>query len=408
MPCSSHDSDPAAPRRLLACLLAVFALATAAPAEAQAPDLLPDPVPLPAGHDSLVQVTDHPEEGRVEIVVGPVRLEPNLPHLRVPIQAAHWPRDGWMKGYHWILVDGRGDTLPDGMLHHLGVIDPGRRQLFSPIAQRLVSAGAETGAVELPPGLGVPMSGGAPLLVVGMFANPTDRAVEEAFLRLSVRYVAKEEALLPRLSVRPFYLDVMGPLGDKSFQVPPGRTVRSWEGSPAVDARILGIGGHTHDFARRLTLVDVTTGDTVWSVEPELTRDGAVVDVPEETFLLPPGPKLRADHVYRTTVVYENPTDDPAPHGGMGVIAGAAWTDEGAWPPFEAGDATFLADLWNTVTSPVRAGLREGGHGHGPLHGTPPGAVQDTTEWRARLEADGDAWPEDIFGGEAPWEGSGS
>lgn len=379
----------------------------AGPAGAQAPGALPAEVPLPAGHDSLIRVDDHPAEGRMEIVLGPVALPADLPHLRVPIQTASWPRDGWLKGYEWTLVDGRGDTLPDAMLHHLGVMDPTRRQLFSPIAQRLVAAGAETEGLELPMGVGVPMSGGDPLLVVGMFANPTDRAVEAAYLHLDVRYVSEQEAFLPRISVRPFYLDVMGPLGDKSFPVPPGRTVKSWEGSPAVDARVLGIGGHAHDYARRLSLVDVTTGDTVWSVEPELREDGSIADVPEETFLLETGRELEAGHIYRTTVVYENPTDEPAPHGGMGVIAGAVRTGGDAWPPFDAGDPLLRADLWNTLTSPVRAGLRPGGHGHGPLHGSPPGAVQDTTEWRARLAEDGDAWPDDVFGGPAPWEAGG-
>ena len=205
MPRSLHASESETSSRLLAGLIAALTLVAAVPAaaRAQAAVELPGPVPLPAGHDSLIRVADHPEEGRLEIVMGPVRLAPDLPHLRVPVQTTTWPRDGWMKGYDWTLVDGRGDTLPDGMLHHLGVMDPGRRQLFSPIAQRLVSAGAETGAVDLPPGLGVPMAGGAPLLVVGMFANPTDEPVEEAFLHLTVRYVSEEDALLPRLSAVP-------------------------------------------------------------------------------------------------------------------------------------------------------------------------------------------------------------
>lgn len=378
-------------------------LALPGPAAAQSSRVLPEPIPVAAVSDSLIRVTDHPDEGWMEIVIGPVHLRPNLPHYRAPIQTMTWPRDGWLKGYDWSLVSGRGDTLPDGMLHHLGIMDPGRRQLFSPIAQRLVAAGAETEELGLPPGLGVPVSGGSTLLVVGMFANPTDEAVEEAYLHLNVRYVSEEGSLLPRLSVRPFYLDVMGPLGDKSFAVPPGRTVKSWEGSPAVDARILGISGHAHDYARQLTLVDVTTGDTLWSVRPGLDEDGHILDVPEETFVLQAGKKLRTDHTYRTTVVYDNPTAEPAHHGGMGVIAGVAWTDEDDWPPFDDRDPVYLADLWNTVTAPIRSALRPGGHGHGPLSGAAPGGVQDTAEWRARLARDGDAWPEDLLGEEAPW-----
>lgn len=404
------------PRPALRLLLAVALLAplaaTTSEAAAQTPppgpeaEGLPAAVPAPWDRDDLIRVVDHPEEEQLEVAVGPVALEPGLPHYRAPVQAMRWPFEGWLRGYSWAVVDARGDTLPSGALHHLGIIDPGRRHLFSPIAQRLVSAGDETESQRLPRLLGVPMSEGSRLLVVGMFANPTDRRIEEATLRIRLDYTRKEGSVLPRMEVRPFYLDVMGPVGPKSFEVPPGRTVKSWEASPAVDARILGVGGHAHDFARRLTLLDVTTGDTVWSAVPGTRGDGHVVDVPEETFLLTAGRRLRADHTYRAEIVYENPTDEPAPHGGMGVIAGVAWTDEADWPALDRRDAAYRADLWNTVTAPARAARRPGGHGHGPLSGTAPGEVRDTLEWKARLAADGDAWPEDVFGGEGPFEGA--
>lgn len=355
--------------------------------------------------DSLVRLEDHPEDGWLEVEVGPVSLEPGLPHYRVPIQVVRWPHEGWLRGYSWAIVDARGDTLPAGALHHLGIIDPGRRHLFSPIAQRLVSAGNETEEQGLPSLVGVPMEEDAPLLVVGMFANPTDRRIEEARLRIRVGYIRSGDALLPRLPVRPFYLDVMGPVGRKSFSVPAGRTARSWEGRPSVDARILGVGGHGHDFTRRLALVDAASGDTLWSVEPEARPDGHLVDVPEALFLWTAGKKIHADRPYRAEVVYENPTDGPAPHGGMGVIAGVAWTDEESWPPLDRQNAAYRADLWNTVTAPARAARRPGGHG--PLHGSPPGGVEDTLEWKERLAEDGDPWPEEGLGGDPAAEGAG-
>ena len=387
---------------LLAVLLAAPGAAPAQESAAGGPGSFLPPESARWVSDTLVRVTDHPAEGRLEVVVGPVDLEPNLPHLRVPVQVVRWPHDGSLQGYSWAMVDASGDMLPAGTLHHLGIIDPGRRHLFSPIAQRLVSAGDETEEQRLPSLLGVPMTEGAPLLVIGMFANPTDRRIEGARLRIRVHYARSGEGLLPRFSVRPFYMDVMGPVGPKSFSVPPGRTVKSWEGRPAVDARILGIGGHGHDFARRLTLLDVTAGDTVWSVVPEAREDGHVLDVPEKSFVWTAGRKIHADRTYRAEIVYENPTDGPAPHGGMGVVAGVVRADEDDWPPVDRENAAYRADLWNTVTAPIRAARRPGGHGHGPLHGTPPGEVADTLEWKARLADDGDPWPEEIFGDEAP------
>lgn len=335
--------------------------------------------------DSLVRIVDRPEEDELEIVLGPVSLPSELPHMRTPIQLVEWPFDGWLHGFSWKIRDAEGNPLPDELLHHLNVIDPDRRQLFSPISRRLAAAGRETPSVGLPSLLGMPMVQGTRMLVVGMFANPTDRAYEEAYLHISLRYTRQEEAVLPRVDVYPFYLDVKGPVGDKSFPVPPGRTEVSWEGSPAVDARMVGVGGHLHDYAVELRLEDVTTGETLWRTEPVTkTEDGyQVVSVEPDHLWWKGGIKLDADHTYRATVVYDNPTDEPAPHGGMGVIAGVVHTSERDWPGFDRRDPAYLADLWNTVTAPERSMSVAGeGHAHGPgnRHGAVPGTIRDPSE----------------------------
>ena len=345
---------------------------------------LPPAVELPVGRDELLRVEARPEEGTVEVVLGPVELPPRLNHYRAPVQMMEWPMDGWLHGYSWELRTADGDALPASMLHHLGFIDPDRRQLFSPIAQRLVSAGNETKSPMLPRVIGVPMNDDTRLLVIGMFANPTDRHVEEAYLHVNLRVSSREESVLPRMSVRPFYIDVMGPVGAKSFPVPPGRTVKGWEGSPAVDGRILGLGGHAHDFARELRLVDLTTGDTIWRVEPETEGEHRVVDVPTEHTWKTGGVKIYADHRYRAEVEYVNPTDRPASHGGMGVIAGVVWTGEEDWPGFDPASAAYQADLWNTLTAPERSSASHA-HAH---DGSAQGEVQDTLEWNRKLETD--------------------
>lgn len=346
---------------------------------------LPASVELPVGRDSLVRVEARPEAGVVELVFGPVELPPRLNHYRAPVQMMTWPVDGWLHGYSWELRTAEGDTLPASMLHHLNLIDPDRRQLFSPIAQRIAAAGNETKSPRLPRLIGVPMSDTTRLLVVGMFANPTDRHVEEAYLHLELDVSPREGSVLPRMSVRPFYLDVMGPVGTKSFPVPPGRTVQAWEGSPAVDARLLGLGGHAHDYARQLHLVDLTTGDTIWRAEPEIEDGYRVVNVPTDHVWKTGGVKIHADHRYRAEIVYENPTDRPAPHGGMGVIAGAAWTGDRPWPPFDRGNAAYQADLWNTLTAPERSSASHA-HAH---DGSAQGGIRDTLQWKRRVESSG-------------------
>lgn len=341
-------------------------------------DGLPEEIELPAGRDSLLRVEDRPGEGRLEMRVGPVSLDARTPHVRLPVQMAEWPVEGWLQGFSWEVRDADGRRLPDALLHHVNVIDPDHRQLFSPIPRRLVAAGRETKSQRLPGIAGVPVGRGTRLMVAAMLANPTSRDHEAVYLHLALEYTDRSDALLPRLDVHPFYLDVMGPVGDKSFAVPPGRTVKSWTGSPATNARILGVGGHLHDFAAELRLEDLTTGDTVWQVEPVTEGRHHVTGVPVDQLWWSGGRPIYADHRYRVTVIYENPTDRPAPHGGMGVVAGVVYAREGYWARVDRSDPAYLADLWNTVTAPRRAHRR---HGRVPAHGAVPGTLQSPEEW---------------------------
>jgi hypothetical protein len=48
--------------------------------------------------------------------------------------------------------------------------------------------------------------------------------------------------------VMPVYLDVVPHGGFHSYDLPPGRSERSWEGRPAVGGRILALGGHLHRY----------------------------------------------------------------------------------------------------------------------------------------------------------------
>src|SRR5207253_8133144 len=57
------------------------------------------------------------------------------------------------------------------------------------------------------------------------------------------------------------------PVGDKSFTLPPGRSSRTYEGSPAVAGTIVGLGGHMHDYGRVIEFADVTAGAVIYHAE---------------------------------------------------------------------------------------------------------------------------------------------
>ena len=324
--------------------------------------------PAVPNRSELVTVRNHPDERVVDVLIGPFDLPAGMAHLRPPIQLAEIPVDGWLHGFEVAMEDADGSALPMDLLHHVNFIDPDKRDVFAPIARRIVAAGRETSEKRLPQLIGYPMQAGDRMLISSMFANPLGTSYTGAYLRVRLSYSLEEDGFMQPRDVYPFYLDVMGPVGAKDFPVPPGKTVRSYEASPAVEGRILGIGGHLHDYATALRLEDVTEGKVMWEAEPLYDDEGRLVGVSESKLWLRGGIKVRPDHVYRIHVEYDNPLDHPAPDGGMGEIGGVIWVARDVvWPDFERDDPVYVADLINTLEAPEKAG----GHGeHGMDGGT--------------------------------------
>ena len=230
-----------------------------------------------------------------------------------------------------------------------------------------MAAGRETKEQSLPELLGVPVGAGDRWAVVAMFANSTGQGHPRAYLELELEYSLPDDHLVDPRNVFPCYTDVMPPVGDKSFPVPPGRSVKSWTGNPVVDARLLALSGHLHDYGKELRLEDADSGEVLWSVEPETAGPHHVIRVPVSELWMRGGIKVEKERDYRVVAVYQNPLDGPSPHGGMGVVAGAALADPADFPPLDRHDPAYVRDLWNTLTAPVRvgAGGAHGGHGDG-------------------------------------------
>lgn len=329
---------------------------------------------LGAVHDAAAQdaaglaVSADPEREELVLRVGPVRLPANAMHheVRQPAaQRAAVPVRGWIQGFDVEILDARGRPVPRAVLHHVNVIVPNERELFSPIMRRIAAAGRETDAVELPRLLGYPVGRGDSLLVTAMFHNPTDRSYERVYLRVRMPYTSADAWLDP-ISVYPFYVDVMPPASGHAYDLPPGRSERRWEGSPAVAGRILGVGGHLHDHAEKLVFEDVTTDEVIWEAEPIRGEDGRLVGMPVKTFYWTLGQPIRPDHVYRLTAIYDNPTGETIERGAMGALGGIFLpSDADAWPAADRTHPEYRLDV-RLVTE---GAYGDGGHGHGEEQG---------------------------------------
>jgi hypothetical protein len=320
--------------------------------------------------EAYLTVTDEAENGRFVVALGPVDLPAHTSHHdfeQMPVQMGTIPFDMTINGYWIEAVDKHGNPVPQTIVHHLNLLDPESRELFLPIMQRVLAGSHETKPQQVPGWLlGIPLRGGGKFLALTMLHNPTSESYEGVSVRLVMEYERFDE-LLPVYRIRPFHLDVAFPVGSSAFDLPPGRSSKSYEASPAVAGGIIGIGGHVHKYATRLELRDVTTGKVLYEIEPKIGPDGEIEEVPVHRYRgRGIGLLIHPDHLYRVTVEYDNPTGETIPDGGMGSIAGAM-IPLGEWPLADPTDPLFIADYEDVLTSLQHGG--SGMHDHGGASG---------------------------------------
>lgn len=320
-------------------------------------------VPQPLGgvgeESPYLEVRFDEEAKEIVFLLGPIDLSPGAHHAEIPVQEGRIPVNGWVHGFEVQVVDSALQPRPQELLHHVNLVEPDARELFLPIARRIMAAGGETDPQEMPHILGYPVEKGTRVLMVGVFHNPTDTRYPATYLRVSLPCTPRG-GLVPPKTVYPFYLDVAFPVGKKAYDLPPGQSERSWEGSPAVPGRILGVGGHLHDYGTGLRLEDVTTGKALWEVEPKVDGEGRVQSVPSGHLWMRGGARVIPEHIYRVTAFYDNPTGRTIPDGAMGTVAGMFVPErEATWPTPDPENPLYQEDLEWVVGG---EGIRDGNH----------------------------------------------
>src|SRR5256884_2518329 len=254
---------------------------------------------------------------------------------------------------HVEVLDESGRPLPHEILHHFSLSEPEHRELFLPTGLPLLAMSREPPAITVPWLLfGLPLARGQRLIAGAMLANTSDVAYRRVYVRLVLRYVPGGRPW-PLYRTYPWAIDVQYPLGrpptgSKAFDLPPGRTERFWEGSPAIPGTILGLGGHMHDYGVSLELKDVTTGTVLWRGAPVTDAAGRVQSFPLARFYnwRRLGVHVVSAHRYRLTAVYENRTGRFIRDGGMGAVAGLFVPDRGEeWPAGGSRGTPYQPDL---------------------------------------------------------------
>jgi hypothetical protein len=288
--------------------------------------------------------------------------ENHAAHAFSPLVRFTWPVDGWYRGFRVSLVDSSGAELPQHLMHHLVGIDFAHRQLLEGDLVRFIAAGVETHNVVLPRFLGVPMKSGQPLAIYAGWHNPGPKDYEGVFIRLAMPYLPSNTMVKP-IEVFPVQMDVDNTPGQpNAYDLPPGKTSRTFEFTMPIAGRFLGVGGHLHDYGIDLRLEDATTGKVLSRVTAQRDSVGHMLAVNRKYYPLF-GLRMEAGRRYRVVGSYDSPMKDTIVNGAMGIMAGVfAPSDASKWPAAHFDDPETHADIeslpgGSKVTAPVIGAL---------------------------------------------------
>src|ERR671910_3848723 len=314
------------------------------------------------------------DSSRHELIVsnGPFDL-PNMPpmddHAMMDLGMSHdtklqrfeWPVDGWFRGFRVELVDGEGRPVPPHVMHHMVMVNFSRRQLLYSAAERLMGTGTETEEASVPKTIGVPMSPGMQLGMYIAWHNDTGRDLEGVHLKLTMLWTPKNQNP-PPVNALPIYMDVNLTVGGQNtFDVPPGKSTKAYEFTLPVGGRLLGIGGHMHDYGTRVWLEDVQSGKVLTQVKAELDAEGKLVKVSRKLFgVSGDGLRLKSNRRYRVVAEYDNPTGEMRPRGAMASMVGLFVPDDmRRWPTIDFPDPTYRRDLASLEVRGARSSISE-------------------------------------------------
>jgi hypothetical protein len=332
---------------------------------------------LPLDSTPAPTVTVSIDSSRHELTVtsGPFDL-PNMPpmdnHAMMDLGMSHdtrlqrfeWPVDGWFRGFRVHLVDGRGRTVPPHVMHHMIMVNFSRRQLLYSAAERLMGTGTETEEAIVPRTIGVPMKPGMKLGMYIAWHNDTGEDLEGVHLKLTMLWTPKNQNP-PPADALPIYMDVNLTVGGtNTFDVPPGKSSKAYEFTLPVGGRLLGVGGHMHDYGTSVRLEDVESGKVLTQVVAQRDSAGKLVKVSRKLFgVSGDGLKLKANRRYRVVGEYDNPTGRMLIKGAMASMVGLFVPDDmKRWPAIDPRDPMYRRDL---ASLQVRGtGSQSGGHHH--------------------------------------------
>ena len=322
-----------------------------------------------ANPSPTVEVSVDSSRHELTVSSGPYDL-PNMPpmddHAMMDLGMSHdtklqrfeWPVDGWFRGFRVELTDGSGRPVPNHVMHHMIMVNFSRRQLLYSAAERLMGTGTETEEVMVPKTIGVPMKPGMDLGMYIAWHNDTGHDLQGVQMKLIMLWTPKNQNP-PPVNALPIYMDVNLTVGGtNTFDVPPGKSSKAYEFTLPTGGRLLGVGGHMHDYGTRVRLEDAESGKVLTEVVATRAADGKLVKMSRKLFgVSGSGLRLKAKHRYRVVGEYDNPTGEVRVKGAMASMVGLFVPDDmDRWPSIDPRDPNYRRDLASLEVRGTRMG----------------------------------------------------
>ena len=274
-----------------------------------------------------------------------------------PLARFDWPVEGWLRGFRIEVLDSLGRPAARRLLHHLIVINFARRQLLYPAYERVLGAGAETADVMLPKTVGIPVRSGMPFGLYAGWHNESGADLDGIRLRLTVIWMPRNQNP-PPVDVLPFYADVNLDIGgSNTFDIPPGRSAKSYAFTVPVSGRLLGVGGHLHDLGESVRLEEDSTSRVLTELRARRDSAGHVEGLERRLFgVSGAGLRLRAGRGYRVVGLYDNPSGETRRRGAMASMVGLFAPDRlDRWPALDPDSPELARDLAALSPPPAEA-----------------------------------------------------
>lgn len=295
---------------------------------------------------------------QITIIAGPYTLPPmgrrmemmgmdmSMDHMGEMASYFVWPEQGWFYGFHVSAINGTGGDMPRDLIHHFTLLNFDRRTLFDAFAERLASARYQNEDIVAPKSIGAPLTKGTRMGVYMMWFNSHPDTVKGVYVKLTLLYMPANMQP-PPTSALPVVLDVdLFPGADNMYPVPPGKAERVRTFRFPISGRLLGAGGHLHEYGSYIRLQDSVTGKVLFELRPVLDSAGQMLGMTRKLFAVTgKGLHIEANHPYTMIAAYDNTTKDTLSEA-MGEIMGIFAPDDfSKWPAMDYSSKDLWADL---------------------------------------------------------------